>query len=120
MASRSYNSYKFIYTNDFNLSIIKRQRVYLDENNNEITPITPLFLSRVVNFQEKVTGTSQGLRYLLAYIGMGRFQVKLPYNNEDSELLKNHIQEVLEVDRVICADYFGERQITGGSTTNIQ
>lgn len=118
--SRLYNTYKFTYTNDLNAQVIKLQRVYKDSDGTEINPITPLFRDRIVDFEEKVTGTSKNTRRLITYIGNGQFEVKLPYNNNESELLKNHIEEVLEVDRVICADYFGERQVTGGSTTNIQ
>lgn len=120
MVSRKYNTYKFIYTDDFNRNIIKRQRVYLNDDNREITPITSLFLAKVVNFEEKVTGTSQGLRSLLTYIGNGRFEVKLPYSFQQQSELKQHISEVLTVDRVICGDYRGEKLVTGGSSTNIQ
>lgn len=120
MASRKYNTYKFIYTDDFNRNIIKRQRVYLNDDNEEITPITSLFLAKVVNFEEKVTGTSQGLRSLLIYIGNGRFEVKLPYSYKEFLTLREHISEVLAVDKVICGDYRGEKLITGGSSTSIQ
>lgn len=118
--SRKYKTYKFIYTDDFNNKVIKRQRVYKDENNNEINPITPLFTDRMVNFKEKVTGTSQGIRALITYIDAGQYQVKLPYNFNEFELLRKHIKEVLSVPKVICADYKGENNVTGGSTTNIQ
>lgn len=116
--ARRYQTLKFIYTNDLGINQIKRQRVYLDENNQQITPITSLFLARVVNFEEKVTGTSQGIRHFLSYIGKGKFQSKLPY--KESNNLKAHIQEILAVDRVICGDYIGERLIIGGTTNNFQ
>lgn len=120
MASRQRKNYKFVYTDDFGRDIIKRQRVYVDENDRLLTPITSLFLNRVVETKEKVTGTSQGLRSLLTYIGNGRFEVKLPYNFQQQSELKAHIKEVLAVDRVICGDYRGEKLVTGGSSTNIQ
>lgn len=117
---RKYRTYKFIYTNDLGVNIIKRQRAYLDDNEQEITPITDLFLARVVNFQEKVTGTSQRLRSLLTYIAQGQFEAKLPYGFADFTTLRQHIEEILAVERVICGDYKGERLITGGITANIQ
>lgn len=116
--ARKYRSYKFIYTNDFGANSIKRQRVYLNENNEPITPITDLFLARVIDFPEKVTGTSQGIRSLLTYIDSGKFETKLPY--KQSENLIAHIQEILAVERVKCGDYRGEKIITGGSSTNLQ
>lgn len=118
MVSRKYKTLKFVYTNDFGQNIIKRQRVYLDKNNQQINPITSLFNDRVVDFKEKVTGTSTGLRHLLTYIDKGKFKANLPYQN--SQQLIAHIEQILNVDRVICGDYKGERLITGGSTTNIQ
>lgn len=69
MASRSYRNLKFRYTSDFNEILIKNQRVYLDDNNQEITPITQLFLDRVINTNLKITGSSKFLRYINAYIG---------------------------------------------------
>lgn len=116
--ARKYRTYKFIYTDDFNRNVIKIQRVSLDDNNEPITPITSLFLAREVNFAEKVTGTSRGLRSLLTYIGKGKFQAKLPY--KDTTNLIAHIKEILAVERVECGDYRGERIITGGIENNLQ
>ena len=116
--ARKYNTYKFIYTDDFNRNVIKAQRVYLDDNSQAITPITPLFLARVIDFPEKVTGTSKGIRSLLTYIGKGQFEAKLPYKDEVN--LIAHIQEILAVEQVECGDYRGERSITGGSEINLQ
>lgn len=110
--ARKYRTLKFIYTTDFGQNIIKRQRVYLDQNNQAITPITSMFNSRVVNFDEVVTGTSRGLRHLLTYIGSSQFLANLPYL--DSTNLKNHIEEILAVERVICGDYIGERLVKNG------
>ena len=107
MSSRRYRTYKFLYDTDLEQSVIKRQRAYLDDANQEITPITPLFLVRVVNFEEKVTGTSQGLRHLLTYINQGQFKANIPYHPGNSDLI-SHIDEILAVERVECADYYGE------------
>ena len=107
MSSRRYRSYKFLYDTDLGQSVIKRQRAYLDDANQEITPITPLFLARVVNFEEKVTGTSQGLRHLLTYIDRGKFKANIPYHPGNNNLI-SHIEEILAVERVECGDYRGE------------
>lgn len=107
MSSRRYRTYKFLYDLDTGGKIIKKQRSYLDNNQQEITPITPLFLARVVNFEEKVTGTSQGLRHLLTYLSNGRFLAKIPYAPGTTQLIM-HIREILDVERVKCGDYLGE------------
>ena len=107
MSSRRYRTYKFLYDTDLEQSVIKRQRAYLDDANQEITPITPLFSARVVNFEEKVTGTSQGLRHLLTYIDRGKFKANIPYAPSTNNLI-NHTEEILAVERVECADYYGE------------
>ena len=118
MSSRKYRTYKFLYDTDRDTTVIKRQRSYLDPADAEITPITPLFTARVVNFNEKVTGTSQGLRHLLTYIDEGQFKANIPYNSNNQTNLVAHIEEILAVERVKCGDYRGETNITGGSTTS--
>lgn len=120
MSSRKYRSYKFIYTNDLEQNVIKQQRVYLDDNDSEIIPITPLFLARVVNSNQKVTGTSRRLRHLLACIAGHKFQINLPYSNNNSSFLVNHIKEILATNRVDCANYRGETSVTDGSSNSIQ
>ena len=120
MSSRRYISYKFLYDDDLNRSIIKSHRSYLNPDGiSEDTPTTQLFLDRVVNFNEKVTGTSQGLRHVLAYVRERKLKAKIPYHPGDPKLVQ-HIEEILAVERVICGDYYGERLITGGTTTSIQ
>jgi hypothetical protein len=119
VASRSYRNLKFLYTLDFGENLLKNQRVYRDENNQDITPITPLFMNRVVDFPEKITGSSAKLRQLTAYIGTGQSTAKLPYAPHQSNLLKAHIEEILAVPRVICGDYLGERNITGGNNISL-
>lgn len=116
MASRYRYSFKFRYDSDLGQTVIKRQRVYVDENDNEVTPITPLFRARVVETPEKVTGTSKGLRRLLTYIGDRQSTANIPYRDEAT--LIAHIREILAVERVICGDYFGETQVTGGATNS--
>jgi hypothetical protein len=116
VASRSYRNFKFLYTTDFNENILKNHRVYQNQNNQDITPITSLFLARVVNSPEKITGSSANLRHLKTYIGTGIFIAKIPYSSNDVTLLKAHIEEILAVPRVICGDYLGETIVNGNST----
>lgn len=118
MASRRYKTYKFLYTDDLGTTTIKRQRSYLNEDNSETTPITTLFLARVVQFAEKITGTSQGLRHLLTYIDGGRFIANIPYAPNDATL-QAHIEEILAVERVECGDYRGERLIESATANSL-
>jgi hypothetical protein len=109
MVSRYYRTYKFLYTDDYNRQSIKRQQVYLDNTGNEVTPITSLFLARLVPGTGKVEGSSRDLRHLLAYIGDGSFKANIPYSPlTELATLRSHIEEILAVERVICGDYHGE------------
>ncbi|MEO0834783.1 MAG: hypothetical protein AAFY16_02090 [Cyanobacteria bacterium J06642_3] len=120
MSSRQYRSYKFLYDDDRGRQIIKRHRSYLnDDGVTEDTPTTTLFLNRVVSIEEKVTGTSQGLRHVLSYVGDRRLIAKIPYKPGDVNVI-NHVEEILAQPQVDCGDYLGERLITGGSTNSIQ
>ena len=118
MASRNYLSYKFIYDDDRGNQSIKIHRSYLNQDGTEDTPTTALFLDRVINFNEKVTGTSQGLRYMLAHVGSRQLKAKIPYA-PNNPLLISHAEEILQVERVECGDYVGETLIHNGSHTNI-
>jgi hypothetical protein len=119
MSSRKYRTYKFLYDDDRARTVIKRQRSYLNEDGiTEDTPITPLFIARVVNFDEKVTGTSQDLRHLLTYVGERQLKANIPYAPGDSQL-KSHIEEILAVERVECGDYRGESNLSGGISISI-
>ena len=118
MSSRRYISYKFLYDGDLGEQSIKIHRSYLAEDGvNEDTPTTQLFLDRVVSFDEKVTGTSQGLRHVMSYVGDRKLKAKIPYAPGDTNLI-DHIEEILAVERVECGDYFGERNVTGGSSNS--
>ena len=119
MSSRRYRTYKFFYDDDRGLTTIKQHRSYLSSDGlTEDTPTTQLFLDRVIDIPEKVTGTSVGLRHVLAYVGQRELTTKIPYRPGDPKLIE-HIEEILAVGRVECGDYFGERNITGGSSTSI-
>ncbi len=119
MSSRRYISYKFYYDTDQEKRIIKRHRSYLNADGvTEDTPTTDLFRDRIVPMAEKVTGTSQGLRHVLSYVGDRRLIAKIPYGPGDPKLVE-HVEEILAQPQVDCGDYVGERLITGGSTSSI-
>ena len=119
MSSRRYISYKFYYEDDRGRTTIKRHRSYLNADGvTEDTPTTQLFRDKIINRDEKVTGTSAGLRYVLTYVRDRQLQAKIPYPPGDS-LLVNHIEEILAQPQVECGDYFGERNLTGGFTAFI-
>jgi hypothetical protein len=118
MSSRRYRTYKFLYDDDLGNQVIKRHRSYFNADGiTEDTPTTALFRERVVNFDEKVTGTSKGLRHLLSYVGERALIAKIPYAPNDSNLIA-HVEEILAQPQVICGDYVGEKLITGGSTNS--
>ena len=120
MSDRKYISYKFLYDDDRGNQIIKRHRSYLnDDGVTEDTPTTQLFRDRIVNIDEKVTGTSAGLRHVLSYVGDKKLIAKSPYAPNDP-LLISHVSEILADPRCDCGDYIGERFLTGGSTNSIQ
>lgn len=118
MSSHRYISYKFLYDDDRGRTIIKLHRSYLNADGlTEDTPTTALFRARIVDFEEKVTGTSQGLRHLLTYVGVRELIAKIPYAPNNLQLV-NHIEEILAEPQVICGDYRGETLITGGSSNS--
>ena len=98
---------------------IKIHRSYLDDSGAEDTPTTQLFLDKVIDFNEKVTGTSQGLRHLLAHVGDRQLKAKIPYA-PNNPLLISHAEEILPVERVKCGEYIGERLINNGTDPSIQ
>lgn len=120
MSERRYLSYKFLYDDDLGRQIIKRHRSYLNpDDNSEDTPTTNLFRDRLVDFSEKVTGTSQGLRNILSYVRDRQLIAKIPYRPSDPNLIA-HIQEILAQPQIICGDYRGETLITGGTSNSFQ
>lgn len=120
MSSRNYVSDKFYYTDDRGRTVIKRARSYYNEDGVTLdTPRTQLFLNRLAPVEEKVTGTSQGLRHVFSYVRDRRLIAKIPYAPNDP-LLVEHVEEILAQPQVNCGDYVGERLITGGSTNSIQ
>lgn len=124
MSDRKYISYKFLYDDDRRKQIIKRHRSYLNANGaTEDTPTTQLFRDRIVDFNEKVTGTSLGLRHLLVYVNTGtkrrQLIAKIPYA-PGNPLLVDHVREILNQPQVECGDYRGETLLSGGSTNSIQ
>ncbi len=117
MSDRKYNSYKFLYTDDRGRTAIKQHRSYLNPDGvSEDTPTTQLFLDRVVEIDEKVTGTSEGLRYVDCVVGERMLIAKSPYAPGDP-LLVEHVAEILADPRCDCGDYIGERLIAFGNPT---
>ena len=117
MSDRKYISYKFLYDDDLGRQIIKRHRSYLNADGVTGTATSISF------DDEKVTGTSQGLRNVLSYVdtdsGKRQLIAKIPYAPDDP-LLVEHIEEILAQPSVECGDYRGETLLTGGSTNSIQ
>lgn len=119
MSSRKYISYKFLYDDDRGRQIIKRHRSYLNADGiTEDTPTTQLFRDRIVAIAEKVTGTSVGLRHVLAYVGDRQLIAKIPYAPNDSRLV-DHARQILAQPQVICGEYNGERLSAYGYTSSI-
>ncbi|MGL5075744.1 MAG: hypothetical protein ACRDBG_07865 [Waterburya sp.] len=118
-----YRNLKFKYKYDLDRESIKSQRVFLDENDAEVTPITQLFLNRVINSNLKIEGSSANLRHIMTFIKVGNdatvgnYKVNSPYSpTTETDLLKAHLREVLDVPRVICGDYYGESFVSRGAS----
>lgn len=112
--SRRYDNLKYLYTTDLGKNKYKWQRAYyVQENGNKryTTPITSLFLARVVTTEAKTAGSSATTRRLLVFLNKNNIvierTVNLPYAPIDP-FLPLQIKETLAFDSVICADYFGE------------
>lgn len=112
MASRRYNTYKFRYTSDIGRDTVRLEREYLDANNQPLTPITQLFLARVLNDPSKWEPKKRDvLRHGLSYIQTGinqygEFKSTIPYS--DIPTKSQHLREIEALQRVICVDYVGE------------
>jgi len=120
MSNRNYKNYKFLYTDDRGRESLKQHRSYYNPDGvTEDTPTTQLFLDKVVDIPEKVTGTSAGLRHVDCVVGDRNLIAKSPYAPGDPKLVQ-HVNEILADERCDCGDYVGERLITGGSTNSIQ
>lgn len=114
MTSYKYRVYKFLYTHDNGEGVIRQQREYYS-GDISLTPITNLFLSRVITDPVKVVPKKNDqLRHMIVYIpndqtelGFSEFQAFIPYRPGD-EFLNQHIIEILDVPNVECGDYKGE------------
>jgi len=116
MASK-YDRFKYIYTNDLGQNKIKVQQArFVEDNSSKIytTPITSLFIARVVDNDAKVNGVSSETRRLITYVNFQDKQLErachLPYPPNDQTLLL-HIKEILAASNVICGDYLGENPL---------
>lgn len=112
MVARKYNTYKFTYSSDLGTDTIKTQREYLDENNESITPITPLFLVRVIQSPIKVEPKKNSdLRHAISFIStgtntFGEFKSYIPYSDVTNK--SEHLRQIDALDRVLCIKYVGE------------
>lgn len=112
--SRRYDNLKYLYTTDLGSNKYKWQRAYYVEENGikrYTTPITSLFLARVVTTNGKTAGSSATTRRLLTYLKENNIvierTVNIPYRPLDPFLLLQ-IEETLALESVICGDYLGE------------
>lgn len=112
MVARKYNTYKFVYSSDLGVDTIKTQREYLDENEESLTPITTLFLTRVIQSPIKIEPKKNSdLRHAVSYISTGNnsfseFKSFIPYSDVSNK--SEHLKEIDALTRVICIKYVGE------------
>ena len=111
MVSKKYRTFSFIYSTDLDEPIIKRQKVYLNNQNEFLIPITSKFVEKTIEVNRKITETSLNLRKLSLTTTEGNFTFSLPYNSNDNENLRQLIEEMLSDTRIICAEYQGETLI---------
>lgn len=117
MVSSKYDQVKYLYVTDLGRLKYKWQRAYYVEENGikrYTTPITSLFLARIRNTAAKTVGSSAVTRRLLTYAKKHdqviKRTVNLPYAPGDP-YLSLHIKEILDVEYVLCGDYFGESPV---------
>ena len=116
MASR-YDRFVYQYTTDLGYLRGKAQqaRYVLDGTTKRYTtPITSLFMARVLPTGSKPLGSSSGTRRLKCYVKENDTLLErtthLPYSVLDTTLV-NHIKEILALDFVVCGDYEGENPL---------
>ena len=120
MPSYRYNSYKFAYTRDDGEEEIKTQREYKDPNTGSpFVEVSPLFLTRVITSNVKITRSDTGLRYASITIpnannvqGKSVFKHFSPFQPDTPEI-GNHLREILDIAegknfQDWCVDYYGE------------
>lgn len=112
MAARKYNTYKFTYSSDIGVDTIRVQREYLDENEQPLTPITPLFLARRVpdNSKWEPKKNSQ-LRHAISYVPdtngtYSEYISFIPYSDVPNK--SAHLREIDALPNVLCIKYVGE------------
>jgi hypothetical protein len=113
MPSYKYTSFKFNYTNDALQDKVEVQRAYKDADEQYLTIITSKFLLRVINTPYKVLPREVALRFMENTLTIpttgktGIFKSVIPYNPSDLNH-KEHIEEVLLSEKLLCSDYYGE------------
>ena len=112
MAARKYNTYKFRYSSDLGNDTIRVQREYLDTNNQPLTPITNLFLARVITDNSKWEPKKNSqLRHAVSYVrdSNGAYVELISFIPYSDVVNKSaHLREIDAVPEVICIKYIGE------------
>lgn len=118
MATRRRKDYKILYDTDTNTSLVIAQRVYETENPQVQTPITPLFLQRVITESCPLRPPSWKPRTITSCFinqsnaqGFSEFTVAIPYRPGNS-LLKQHVNEIKNTEGVQSIQYKGESHPT--------
>lgn len=113
--TRRFQDLKFRYTTDYGDNIIARQRVYKTANGASETPITPLFLTRVVDTDCPIRNPSYiEYRNVVACFanpdndsGQSEFTVIVPFNPGDANL-RAQVKQVKQFTGVQSVEYRGE------------
>lgn len=115
MPTRRYTDLIYRYTRDNRRPVIRVQRQYVRNDNNQLlTPITPLFQGRVLTGNVKISPKIKNERHILAIVenptnvnGFSELQAFIPYSPNQAEH-KQHLIEILAVANVRCGFYKGE------------
>jgi hypothetical protein len=115
MANYKYKVYRYRYESDDYQTYIREQRVYLDNDDNDIIPVTNTFLEAVVSLpteQKKIKANKFNDKERLSIVTFTKDNLiketkrYLPQNNPLK--IKNLIKEIINLETVICIDYNGE------------
>jgi hypothetical protein len=115
MPTRRFTDLIYRYTRDNRRPVIRVQRQYVRIDTNELlTPITPLFQTRVLTNNVKLSPKLKNERHILAIVdnptnvnGYSELIAYIPFSPNQNEH-KRHIQEILGVANVRCGFYLGE------------
>jgi len=117
MVSKKFNVYRYRYESDSSDTFIREHRIQVNPaNNNEIVPVTGIFLSFVVslpNDQKKIKAEKLNTKERLATVTYKNLDNVvtttdryIPSNN--SVIIRNQLIEQGNYDNVLCLEYKGE------------